>query len=107
MHLAIIRPNGKIQPGFLALLLPGDTAKCHFAPCRHRRDGFGTEFRATSTTMPVPVPPVTEQQAIVRILDAVDVAIERTRRQLSATERSSQSGDWFSIYSRKGLGANS
>jgi type I restriction enzyme S subunit len=85
-HLAIIRPNGTIDSGFLALHLQSEATKRHFLRFANGVTRFGLGLRAIGT-LPVPVPPLDEQRAIARILDAVDVAIEQTRAALAAIER--------------------
>lgn len=85
-HLAIIRPNGEIDPRFLALFLQTDPAKRHFLRFANGVTRFGLGLRAIGT-LPVPVPPPDEQCAIADILDALDVATEETRAAITASGR--------------------
>ncbi|MBI4494912.1 MAG: restriction endonuclease subunit S [Chloroflexi bacterium] len=82
-HLAMIRPNGDIDSGFLGHFLQSEAAKRHFL--RHATGviRFGLGMRAIGS-LPVPIPELHEQAAITRVLDAVDAAVECAR---SAVER--------------------
>lgn len=55
------------------------------------RRGAGSTFREVSRdgvrTLPILVPPLSEQRAIAAVLDSIDEAIERTDEAIAATER--------------------
>src|SRR5262245_17366884 len=84
-HLALLRPqNGKLASNFLLHYLHGDTAKRHFLRTANGLTRFGLGSRSVGS-LPIALPPLDEQAAIARILDAVDTALERTRAAVERT----------------------
>lgn len=85
-HLALIRSKGAVRPAFLAYLFESDVAKRHFLRTANGVTRFGIGIAAISS-LTVPLPPLAEQDAIGRILEAVDTATEHVRSaQTSAIE---------------------
>lgn len=77
-HLARIRPDAEIVvPGFLRHYMQSDAAKRHFLRTANGLTRFGLVSRAVCS-LPVMLPPLTEQAVIARILDAVEAAKEGT-----------------------------
>jgi type I restriction enzyme S subunit len=83
-HLAIIRPSQAIDSQFLAYYLQSDPAKKHFLRTANGVTRFGLGLRAIDT-LPLLLPPLSEQGAIAALLDAADTAIERTQAAVSRT----------------------
>ncbi|MHB8537569.1 MAG: restriction endonuclease subunit S [Candidatus Dormibacteria bacterium] len=77
-HLALIRSKGAVSPAFLAYLFESDVAKRHFLRTANGVTRFGIGI-ASISSLTVPLPPLAEQDAIGRILEAVDTATERVR----------------------------
>ena len=70
-HLALIRPNNRVDSRFLSYHLQSDNAKRHFLRTATDLTRFGLNSRAIAS-LPIELPPRHEQAAIARILDAVD-----------------------------------
>lgn len=79
-HVAIVRPNGLVQAGFLQKYLASPEAKARLLSLSQ---GGATRKALTKAQLGqflVPVPPLPEQQAIAEVLGALDDKIEANRR---------------------------
>ncbi len=76
-------PSNQATAGYLSALMRSDSVQR-----RAIRTATGTRMPRTSwpalSGLPVPLPPLEEQQRIAKILDSVDQAIERTRAERAA-----------------------
>ena len=85
--LHLIRPDAdKVNPRFLGWVLyhinqTGRIVRLEQQTTQMRNLNFRDYL-----TMPLPYPPLKEQAAIARILDAVDTALERTRESIQSVE---------------------
>lgn len=80
-HVAIVRSNGKIDPGFLQKWLSLPLMKDYMLG----HSSGGTRKAITKghlQTFPVPLPPIEEQRAIAATLGALDGKIESNRRAI-------------------------
>lgn len=74
-HLAILRPKGGLDSGFLLHYLQTDNAKKHFLRLSNGVTRFGLGLRAISS-LRIALPSFDEQTLIACVLDAVDTASE-------------------------------
>jgi type I restriction enzyme S subunit len=81
-HLALIRPRNGVNPIFLSYRLQNEAAKRHFLRTANGVTRFGLGLRAIAS-LPLSLPAPDEQAAIARVLDAVETAIERTRKAIA------------------------
>ena len=86
-HLGLARPaNGTVNGAFLARTLASEASAREFARIANGVTRFGLTLDATRS-LPILLPPLTEQQAIAAVLDSIDEAIEDTEAVITATER--------------------
>ena len=85
-HLGVARPSPALVDGpFLAAALNSATSRRHFTRVANGVTRFGLTLEA-ARSVPVLLPPLPEQRAIVDVLDSIDEAIERTEAVIAATE---------------------
>lgn len=80
-HLAILRPGNRLYPGFLLHYLQSDATRRHFLRTANGVTRFGLGARAIAS-LPISVPPIEEQIAITRILDAIDLSFDLAREEI-------------------------
>ena len=86
-HLGLARPkNGAIIGAFLARMLSSHDCGREFARRANGITRFGLTLEATRS-LPILLPPLSEQRAIATVLDSIDDAIERTDAVIAATEQ--------------------
>ncbi len=86
-HLGMARPRPTVVEGqFLAEALGSQASRREFARVANGITRFGLTLDATRS-LPILLPPLSEQCAIAAVLDAIDEAIEHTEAVISATER--------------------
>ena len=80
--LAIIRldDNGRTFPGFVSLSLRAGAIRTQVDDMRSELAQANINLQQVAS-LRVPLPPVTEQQAIVATLDGIDASIERAREE--------------------------
>ena len=86
-HLALARPRPNVVDGaFLAEALGSNASKREFARVANGVTRFGLTLGGTAS-IPILLPPLSEQRAIAAVLDSIDEAIERTEAVIAATEQ--------------------
>ena len=86
-HLALARPKDKFVDGaFLSEMLASRSSARQFARIANGVTRFGLTLNATRS-LPILIPPLTEQRAIAAVLDSIDETIEHTEAVITATER--------------------
>ena len=86
-HLALARPiANRVVGRFLARALASESTGREFARIANGVTRFGLTLDATRS-LPILLPPLSEQRPIAAVLDAIDDAIERTEAVITATER--------------------
>ena len=86
-HLGLARPqNGLVNGAFLARMLASHGCGREFTRRANGVTRFGLTLEATRS-LPILLPPLTEQWVIAAVLDSIDEAIERTDEVIAATER--------------------
>ena len=86
-HLGLPRPqNGLVNGAFLARMLSSHRCGGEFTRRANGVTRFGLTLEATRS-LPILLPPLTEQWAIAALLDSIDDAIERIEGVIAATEQ--------------------
>ncbi len=86
-HLGLARPkNGAVIGAFLARMLSSHECGREFARRANGITRYGLTLEATRS-LPILLPPLSEQRAIATVLDSIDDAIERTDAVIAATEQ--------------------
>lgn len=86
-HLGRARPDAReIDGSFLARALASHESARAFARIANGITRFGLTLDATRS-LPILLPPMSEQRAIAAVLDSIDETIERTEEVIAATER--------------------
>jgi len=86
-HLGMARSRTGVLDGqFLAEVLGSQASRREFARIANGITRFGLTLDSTRS-LSILLPPLSEQRAIVAVLDAIDEAIERTEAVISATQR--------------------
>ena len=86
-HLGLARPqNGLVNGAFLARMLASRRCGREFTRRANGVTRFGLTLEATRS-LPILLPPLTEQWAIAAVLDSIDEAIEGAEAVIAATER--------------------
>ena len=86
-HLGLARPNnGAVCGSFLARALASRECAREFTRRANGITRFGLTLEATRS-LPILLPPLSEQQTIAAVLDSIDDAIERTDAVIAATEQ--------------------
>src|SRR5437762_5156681 len=73
-HLALIRPGDALNPSFLSYLFQSEAARRYFLAKAAGLTRFGLNAR-TIASLPIPLPAPHEQDAVARVLDAVEFAV--------------------------------
>lgn len=86
-HLGMARPRTDVLDGqFLAEALGSQGSRREFARIANGITRFGLTLNSTRS-LPILLPPLSEQRTIAIVLVAIDEAIERTKGVISAIER--------------------
>ena len=82
--ITLLRANGLANPSYLCRILVSHATLL-------QRRSRGTTIQGVSredvASLPILLPPLSEQRAIAAVLDSIDEAIERTEEVIAATER--------------------
>lgn len=85
-HLGLARPSDELTDGaYLAELLRSPRTARQFARIANGITRFGLTLGATNS-LTIPLPPLLEQQTIATLLDSVDDATDRARRERDALQ---------------------
>ena len=80
-HLGLARPDAQLLDGaYLAEAFASPKLAVQFARIANGVTRFGLTLGAT-TQLPIPLPPLAEQQAIAGLLDGVDVTVAEAKRE--------------------------
>ena len=85
-HLGLARPRWEhVDGAFLSKMLASRVSARQFARIANGVTRFGLTLDATRS-LPILLPPLSEQRDIAAVLDSIDEAIERTESVITATE---------------------
>jgi type I restriction enzyme S subunit len=87
-HIFRVRADqGRLAPGFLSVLISSGYGRRYFLRISKQTTNLATINKTQLRAFPVPCPPLDEQRAIARILDAADTAIESMRAAIAKARR--------------------
>jgi type I restriction enzyme, S subunit len=87
-HIFVARCNPEmITPEFLSTQTGSSYGKAYFLSCSKQSTNLASINSTQLKQFPVILPPIPEQKAIVDLLSAWDVAIEKTERLIAAKEK--------------------
>jgi type I restriction enzyme S subunit len=90
-HVFAVRmKNGQVLPYFLATYASSFWGRTYFLSCSKQTTNLASINSTQLKEMPLPVPPLPEQQKIVTILSTWDRAIELTEKLIAAKQKRKQ-----------------
>jgi len=86
-HVFAVRTGPELHPGFLAAHAASKRGRAYFLDCAKRTTNLASINSTQLKALPVPIPPLDEQQAIVDALAAVSDRVDRERVVLAERRR--------------------